>query len=384
MPPPFDINDSGTDAETPGSGEVTPWEDRAPRFAHECVQLPQPGEEQTEARPPQQYERSSEEDEGSIDLNDPSIEDFPCDRDLILQRVRTSATRLSEDETVWEALSAMPATAANHQAERSESSSSPGRVAGEPRTPSLGSIPEENPYEEGGLSALPSSMLGARGQSGSEGQGNGQYETLAVHKEEPEPATEEYEPKSAAEQPGTELTQNTVPARTSRARIPSTTYEAPAPGQAHPASRAISAGQTMDGAHTEAESLQSLRTGADSSYQAVSDAEGYGDLVLPGQWSAVHAPPAAGTSTLTGRASPPATEGATSSAVEGSSSASQLTSRKAFSPAPPERPLTPTSIRASTSLVARSRALLRNFLRLVFVDWIAGVIRKLCGRGRRT
>ena len=139
----------------------------------------------------------------------------------------------------------------------------------------------------------------------------------------------------------------------------------------------------MDGAHTEAESLQSLHTDAGSSYQAVSDVEGYQDLLLPGQWPAVNAQPAAGTSTLKARASAPANEGATSSGIE-SSSASHLTNRKAVSPVAPERPLTPGSMRGSANLVARSQALLRNLLRLVFVDWIGGVIRRLCGRSRRT
>jgi hypothetical protein len=38
----------------------------------------------------------------------------------------------------------------------------------------------------------------------------------------------------------------------------------------------------------------------------------------------------------------------------------------------------------SANLVAKSRDLLKNILRLIFVDWIGGLIQRLCGRRRRT
>jgi hypothetical protein len=371
MPPAFSVNNTASEIETPGSGEVTPWEDRAPRFAHECVCLPEAGELQ--AQPPRpQYERSpaegSSESESSIDLNDPSIEDFPCDRGLILQRVRTSATRLSEDETVWQALATNPAAATDHNGVRSESSSSSGRVVDEVRTPSLGSIPEEHGAEES-LSAAPPH---SREQSGSQGAIDGKSEALAVHKEQHEPETEAYEPNSAAHQPASELTHNTVPPKTSVADMQSITSESSGKGLD---AREV---QTMDGADTETESFPRLLTNP-GSYQPSIDTEGYGELLLPGQWPVAKAQASSSTSVLRARASRSAAEDATGSGID-SSSASHLTTRKSGSPKP-ERPPTPTSVR-SMNFVAKSRALLRNFLRMIFVDWIGGVIRRLCGRRR--
>lgn len=194
MPSSFIVDGGSAEAETPGSGEVTPWEERVPRFAHECVQPP--NSEVKPAQPPEVQQESSEEDERNcIDPNDPSIEDFPCERHLILERVKTSATRLSEDETVWQALSQCPVAGGDQpeHPERSErpeqsesSSSSPGRVAGEVRTPPLDSIPEEHSYTGDGFSVLPGTMHMKYNQSESGSLGYNQHEALATHNEEPE------------------------------------------------------------------------------------------------------------------------------------------------------------------------------------------------------
>lgn len=370
MPPPFAVNDAGSEIETPGSGEVTPWEDRAPRFAHECVCRPEAGEQQ--AQPSAQHERSpaarSSEEESSIDLNDPSIEDFPCDRELILQRVRTSATRLSEDETVWEALSTNPAVAANHQAERSEGSSSPDRVVGEVRTPSLGSIPEDYGAEENLSAISPHSPE----RSGSERVIDGKYEALPAHEEQKEQETEAYEPNSAAHQPASELTHDTVLQRTPMLDMQSITSEASGKG---PDAQGV---QIMDGAGTETGSSQPLLTKA-ASYQISLDGEGYEDLLLPGQWPVTESQASTSNSGLRARISRSVPEGTTGSGID-SSNASHLMTRESGSPKP-ERPFTPTSARSS-NVLTKSRAMLRNFLRMIFVDWIGGVIRRLCGRRR--
>jgi len=61
---------------------------------------------------------------------------------------------------------------------------------------------------------------------------------------------------------------------------------------------------------------------------------------------------------------------------------SQLTARKQPPPIS-ERPLTPTSMH-STHGAPNSRNFLKAFFRVVFVDWIGGLIRRLCGGGRHT
>lgn len=354
MPPSFNINDTNTEGQTPGSGEVTPWEDRAPLFAHECVELPQPGEQLVQ--PPDQYKQSPKEDEGSIDLDDPTLEEFPCERHLILERVRTSATRLSQDETIFEGASLEPIGTIAHRAERSDSSSSPGRVAGEARTPSLDSIPEEHAYAGETSSALPSAMRKKHDRSQSESL----PEVSDTEKEEPRTTVEAYEPNSAALLPGAELTHNTVPARTStEMNIQGITCESQSSGQPHPDSETLGVGQTMDGAN----------------------ADGYGERELPGKWPVVDN--ASSGSNMKAQAAL-VTDSASSSAVEGSSNTSQLKYRKSTSVSPaPERPLTPSSMR-SANFVAQSRNLLKNFLKMIFVDWIGGMIKRLCGRRRRT
>ncbi|KAN0095702.1 hypothetical protein V8E51_016413 [Hyaloscypha variabilis] len=62
----------------------------------------------------------------------------------------------------------------------------------------------------------------------------------------------------------------------------------------------------------------------------------------------------------------------------------QVTSRKPPRSQSPERPITPSSMRSATK-DAKSKNFLKAFWRVVFVDWIGGIIRALCGgRGSYT
>jgi hypothetical protein len=91
------------------SGPSTPWQE-APLFAHECLG-PYEGEEE-----PQNYELQEEqhesplylEQEEVIDTDDPLLEEFPQDRLSILAHVRSAESRLSEDETNFEAVPPSP------------------------------------------------------------------------------------------------------------------------------------------------------------------------------------------------------------------------------------------------------------------------------------
>ncbi|KAF4624681.1 hypothetical protein G7Y89_g13487 [Cudoniella acicularis] len=76
-----------------------------------------------------------------------------------------------------------------------------------------------------------------------------------------------------------------------------------------------------------------------------------------------------------------ATDAASSTAVATDNGSSGLKSRnqRVVSPSP-DRPLTPTSIRSSH----KDRNFLKAFWRVVFVDWIGGLIMKLCGGRRKT
>lgn len=93
------------------SGPGTPWQEQAPLFAHECLGPYEGGEE------PQSYRdlggrRESlvhdEQDVDLIDTDDPLLEAFPQDRLSILAHVRSTESRLSEDETNFEASPVSP------------------------------------------------------------------------------------------------------------------------------------------------------------------------------------------------------------------------------------------------------------------------------------
>jgi len=75
--------------------------------------------------------------------------------------------------------------------------------------------------------------------------------------------------------------------------------------------------------------------------------------------------------------------GAKSSAIEEESGRSQLTARKQYRAPTPDRPLTPSSMR-SASKEAESRNILKTFFRVVFVNWIGGLVMRLCGGRSRT
>lgn len=84
-----------------GSGAATPAHEQAPLFAHEC---PEPYEEDQESSPlpvsdlPSQ---SYEDEEVLVNQDDPSLEQFPSDRDSILHTVRSCESRLDADETYF-------------------------------------------------------------------------------------------------------------------------------------------------------------------------------------------------------------------------------------------------------------------------------------------
>jgi hypothetical protein len=72
---------------------------------------------------------------------------------------------------------------------------------------------------------------------------------------------------------------------------------------------------------------------------------------------------------------------AKSTGIEEENGRSQLKSRRQQSPERAERPLTPNSVR-SAGKDAKSQNFLKAFWRVVFVDWIGGLITRLCGGSR--
>jgi hypothetical protein len=171
---------------------VTPWEERVPLFEHECLKRPEGGEtEQPSPQPDYDHipKRSYELPE-EIDLNDPSIEDFPCEREAILKQLRTTATRLNEDETRFDGEPYSPVVGSVRRGENGElPSPSPRLLSKEGQSPSLKSNSEDDAYE-GVLAKLPSAYHSLERPS-QESIGNGRREPLPTHEEEAEEDAQE-------------------------------------------------------------------------------------------------------------------------------------------------------------------------------------------------
>lgn len=81
---------------------VTPWAERAPLFAHECIGLYDGGSEEAVHEESQLNVAHSVPEEAvdlEVDVDDPTLEPFPHDRPSILEHVRSAETRLGEDRT---------------------------------------------------------------------------------------------------------------------------------------------------------------------------------------------------------------------------------------------------------------------------------------------
>ncbi|CCU81658.1 hypothetical protein/PT repeat family protein [Blumeria hordei DH14] len=93
------------------SGQSTPIEERVPQFSHECANFPDSTE--IPSYPPPSFEpgsrKSSHNFSEEIDLNDPTIQMFPTDRASIIAKIQEIQERLPEDETQIEGVLLSPA-----------------------------------------------------------------------------------------------------------------------------------------------------------------------------------------------------------------------------------------------------------------------------------
>lgn len=169
------------DSDDGGSGAITPAQDRVPLFSHECCSLPSEDEPEENYSAPQiQIQKENDDD---IDINDPLLEAFPSDRDLVLERVRTLETSLDMDPTSFDGTPSSPVVSFNYKGERlSEMVSTPtSSVLRTPdMSPSLGSILEDG-EENSDIPPLPS-----RGHSD---EGNRKDSRRGSFKKQPVPVT---------------------------------------------------------------------------------------------------------------------------------------------------------------------------------------------------
>jgi len=109
------------------------------------------------------------------------------------------------------------------------------------------------------------------------------------------------------------------------------------------------------------------------------------EIVSPVEGPSINVLPATPGTSLKNRGGDPfdrPANDAKTTAIDNDNGHSQIKSRKTVSPIP-ERPITPSSMR-SAGKEAKSKNFLKAFLRLIFVDWIGGLIMRLCGGDRRT
>ncbi|TGO83210.1 hypothetical protein BPOR_0684g00040 [Botrytis porri] len=338
----------------------TPFEERAPLFAHEC-NGPPTAEERLQYESAQTRLPASEPLFREFDPNDPGLEPFPNNFNQILEHVRRLENHLSENQTDAERNPLSPVTTnGNHHATASLTTPSPQSLAHE-TSPLLLPIVEENAEgePESKLTALPPSM------EDSQADGNGPDEANEDSSEQQieandaetskkdvaelsEPAAIEASKSSSPQLPAINFLEGSSKLRPVLPDLPPTPF-------------------------VENKSLHLAEGSATSSPAPVQDSPSI--TVQP-------ATPAASVNANIDQSATEEDAAKTTSFADGANE-SQLRARKQPSSSAPDRSITPSSMR-SAGYDAKSRNFLRAFFQVVFVDWIGGLIRKLCGGGRHT
>ncbi|TGO51898.1 hypothetical protein BCON_0152g00210 [Botryotinia convoluta] len=338
----------------------TPSEERAPLFAHEC-NGPPTAEERLEYESAQTRVPASEPMFREFDPNDPSLEPFPNNLNQILEHVRRLENHLSEDPADVERTPlSLVTTNGNHHATAGLTTPSPQSLAHE-SSPSLLPIVEENAEgeSESKLTALPPSMEKSQADGNgpdeaNEDSGEQQIETNDTETlktdvaELSEPATIETSKSPSPQLPATNFTEGSGKLRPVLPDLPPTPF-------------------------VENKSLNLAEGSATSSPAPVQDSPSI--TVQP-------ATPAASVNANIDQSATEEDAAKTTSFADGAND-SQLRARKQPSSSAPDRSITPSSMRSAGN-DAKSRNFLRAFFQVVFVDWIGGLIRKLCGGGRHT
>ncbi|EMR89569.1 hypothetical protein ACHAPC_005094 [Botrytis cinerea] len=338
----------------------TPSEERAPLFAHEC-NGPPTAEERLKYESAQTQLPASEPMFREFDPNDPGLEPFPNNFNQILEHVRRLENHLTEDPAEAERNPLSPVTTnGNHHATASLTTPSPQSLAHE-SSPSLLPIVEENAEgeSESKLTALPPSM------EKSQADGNGPDEANEESGEQPIETTD-------AETLNTDVAELSEPAATEISKSPSPQLSATKFTEASGKLRPVLPDLPLT-PFVEDKSLDRAEGSTTSS-------------PVPGQDSpSITVQPATPAASVNVKVDPSPSEqdAAKTTSFAEEANDSQLRARKQPSSSAPDRSITPSSMRSGGN-DAKSRNFLRAFFQVVFVDWIGGLIRKLCGGGRHT
>lgn len=342
----------------------TPFEERAPLFAHES-NGPPTAEERLEYESAQNRSTVAEPMFRDFDPNDPGLEPFPSNINQILEHVRRLENHSSEDQIDGEGNSrSLGPTNGNHHGRSDLATPSPQSLAHE-CSPSLLPIVEENTEgePESKLTALPPSMEkeqnnentsdDAKKDPGEQNTGTNDAETLErASSESPIPPTITTSRPSSPQPPAMKFPEGSSKLHPVLPALPLTPFVE---------DKSLNLSSTK-----LSPTLSPTEQGKDSPSITVQPAT-----------------PAASVNAII---YDPISEGdaaKTTSFAEENNDDSQLRARKQPTSSAAERSLTPSSMRSAGN-DAKSRNFLRAFFQVVFVDWIGGLIRRLCGGGRHT
>ncbi|RFU29690.1 hypothetical protein B7463_g6630, partial [Scytalidium lignicola] len=327
------------ESEDMSSGYNTPAQDRVPLFSHECCSPPSDDEPEEHDQAPH-IEIHNEDGDPPIDVNDPTLEEFPCDRDLVLEKVRTLETSLDADRTSFDGTASSPVVGFNYKGERIEISPPPSSVLRTPdMSPSLDSIMEESGEKED-LPSLPS-------REGSE-EGNEKEAGHSIFQ------------KQKDKQPDSPPADNTL-----------TNMPSPQPLK------------TVDGVDEVIEPLvSSEETAANLSRRGFS-----GDISTASGQNIIVSTASLNSTTvekMIGGADGIAHDTAESTAIIAENGNSELKSRRQQATPPIDSSHSLSSSSSQRSSKHESRNALKHFCRLTWVDWLGGAVMKLCGGRHHT
>ena len=329
-----------------------------------------------------------------VDLNDPRVEQFPTERKAILERLWKISDRLPEDITKFEGEAVSPIGGRPTQ-DRDLPVPSPSML---PQiSPSLDSIAEENDEREETLNPLPStSTLNSVNGSHECKTMNGKENNSEVKKafaevKEVRPPTQPANLFDIASPEASRVVPSAVTPLVESTRqlgladhiitgksSPNITVQ--------PATPASEFNRQLGHMDTDvSKTTKKANTTPLSTVHPKATSEETAPIVkhvkepaeVQGTPSEISNPDiTVERATPGGSAEDTPLDTAKASAIEPEDGRAKLRSRKAH--ASPERPITPTSIR-SAGKEAEPKNYLKAFFHVMFVDWIGGLIRALCG-----
>ncbi|CAD6444959.1 ac8ac712-7ee9-4ddd-ab06-e076f9af3e14 [Sclerotinia trifoliorum] len=338
----------------------TPFEERAPLFAHEC-NGPPTTEERLEYESAQNRSAAPEPLFQEFDPNDPSLEPFPNNLNQILQHVRRLSNQLSEDQTDRDGAPVTPVTNGNNHTNGDLVTPSPRSLAQE-SSPSLLPIVEENAEgePESKLTALPPSV------EKSQSDGNISDEQKIDSSDQKSEVNDDKTSDEAAQEPS---------------QLPTITT----PRSSSPQPQAIKLAQASSKLHPVLPALPLTPFVENRSLNLAESSQVTPNAEIGKDSPSITVQPATPAENVNAKVKNPVSEesAAKTTSFAEENGDSQLRARKQPTSSAPDRSITPSSMRSAGD-DAKSRNFLRAFFQVVFVDWIGGLIRKLCGGGRHT